>query len=485
MKRSVSRRQLLGGMAAGSLIAFDLQRRAWVSAAHAQSSAVTIPDLDGELTLEPAALGEAADDFGHIVHRTPVAVLRPGSEQDVVRAVQFAKQHGLTVAMRGQAHSTYGQAQAQGGIVIDSRTLATIHAISPEGAVVGPGVRWIDLLTQTLQQGLTPPVLTDYIELSVGGTLSVGGIGGATHRHGFQVDNVLELEVVTGEGKRLICSATQRPLLFRSVLAGLGQYAIIVRAKLRLIPAHSSARVFRLFYTDLAMFMADQRIAMADQRFDYLEGSVTLLPEGGASFMLEAASYYTPPSTPDNAALLAGLTPLSGSTLVEEHTYFDWCNRLAPLVALLQTSGAWSLPHPWFDVFLPDESALAYVSATLPALTPETTGNGPILLYPFPRNKATRPLLALPDSDTIFTLNVLRFAPPDPAVVQALVQENRSLFEQARNVGGKKYPIGSIPFTRADWLSHYGLGSLLVLAAKQSFDPEHVLTPGQGIFERR
>lgn len=485
MKRSVSRRQLLGGLAAGSLIAFDPVRRGWVSRAHAQSSAVTIPNLDGELTLDSAALEEAADDFGHIVHRVPTAVLRPGSEQDVVRAVQFANQYGLTVAMRGQAHSTYGQAQAQGGIVIDSRTLATIHSVSPAGAVVGPGVRWIDLLTETLQQGLTPPVLTDYIELSVGGTLSVGGIGGATHRHGFQVDNVLELEVVTGEGQRLVCSPTQRPLLFRSVLAGLGQYAIIVRATLKLIAAHSSARVFRLFYTDLQAFMDDQQTAMADERFDYLEGSITLLPEGGASYMLEAASYYTPPVEPDNQALLQGLTPVAGSTAIEEHTYFDWCNRLAPLVAFLQSSGAWALPHPWFDVFLPEENAGAYVAATLPSLTPATTGNGPILLYPFPRAKATRPLLALPDAEVVFTLNVLRFAPPDPAVVQTLVQANRTLFEQARNVGGKKYPIGSIPFTRADWLAHYGASSLLVLAAKHAFDPEHVLAPGQGIFTRR
>ena len=36
--------------------------------------------------------------------------------------------------------------------------------------------------------GLTPPVLTDYLHLSVGGTISVGGIGGATSRFGTQAD---------------------------------------------------------------------------------------------------------------------------------------------------------------------------------------------------------------------------------------------------------------------------------------------------------
>ncbi len=45
-----------------------------------------------------------------------------------------------------------------------------------------------------------PPVFTDYIELSIGGTLSLGGIGGTSYRYGVQVDNVLSLEVVTVMG---------------------------------------------------------------------------------------------------------------------------------------------------------------------------------------------------------------------------------------------------------------------------------------------
>lgn len=483
MQGKVSRRQLLAGLAAGSVVAFDPVQRSWLSTAHAQGAAIQIPALDGELTMDPAALAEAADDFGHIIHRVPTAVLRPGSVADVQRVVCFANQHGITVCMRGQAHSTYGQAQAEGGVVIDSRTLDQIESISPAGAIVGPGALWSAVLQASLTEGLTPPVLTDYLELSVGGTLSVGGIGGATHRYGFQVDNVLELEVVTGSGALLTCSPTERPLLFHSVLAGLGQFAIIVRATLRLIPAHTAARVYRLFYSDLATFTADQRIAMADERFDYLEGQITPLPEGGGfSYMLEAASYYTPPMLPDDQALLVGLSPLPGATVIEEHTYFDWQNRLAPFVAFLESTGAWAVPHPWLDLFLPEAVVDSYVGSVLANLTPAATGGGPVLCYPFKREKATQPLLALPSDDTVFIFDILRFAPPDPAAVQALVAENRALFEQARDLGGKKYPIGAIPFTHADWLAHYGAASLLVLAAKAAFDPAKVLTPGQGIF---
>lgn len=481
----VARRRWLAGAAATLAVAFDPVRGEWLPVARAHEGAVRVPPLDGSLeTTDPAVLAEAADDFGHIVHRTPWAVLRPGSLRDVARMVRFANRHGLGICMRGQAHSTNGQAQAEGGIVIDSRSLNRIESVGAEGARVQAGVRWIDLLQAAVERGLTPPVLTDFIELSVGGTLSVGGIGGATHQHGLQVDNVLELEVVTGSGRLVTCSPRRRRALFEAVLGGLGQLAIIVGATIRLIPAPASARVFQLFYTDLETFARDQRVALSDGRFDYLEGQVLAQPEGGYRFLLEAAAYYTAPELPDDDALLDGLEPLEDSTVIEEYSYFDWQNRLAPLVATLRESGAWDLPHPWLNLFLPAAEADAFVANTLAALRPEDTGGGPILCYPFQRGKLTRPLVPVPDSDVVVIFGLLRFAAPDPALVQALLEQNRAVFELARDIGGKRYPIGSVPFSAADWVEHFGARFPLLAALKGRFDPNGVLTPGQQIFQR-
>src|SRR5918992_1039110 len=118
--------------------------------------------------------------------------------------------------------------QADAGVVIDMSTLNQIHSITPDRAVVDAGVVWRDLLLVTTPAGLTPPVLTDYTRLTVGGTLSVGGVSGRSYRHGAQVDNVLELQVVTGEGQLLTCSATENQRLFEAALAGLGLCAVIV-----------------------------------------------------------------------------------------------------------------------------------------------------------------------------------------------------------------------------------------------------------------
>ena len=158
-----------------------------------------LPPLTGTLHLDETSLDAAAQDFGGLVRRRPIAVLKPGSVRDISRMVRFAGQHGLRVAVRGHGHAVYGQTQVEGGIVIDMSTLAGVH-VSHGRATAYAGSSWLSVLESTLQKGLTPAVLPDYLGLSVGGTLSIGGISTTTHRYGAQVDNVRSLEVVTGKG---------------------------------------------------------------------------------------------------------------------------------------------------------------------------------------------------------------------------------------------------------------------------------------------
>lgn len=133
---------------------------------------VGAPPLDGELCTG-SACDAMADDFGHLVHRRPLAVLRPGSVDDVVAMVRFARERGLQVTPRGQGHSTFGQAQLAGGVIVDVSTLRAVHAVDRDRTTVDAGVRWDELLAVTRSASLIPPVLPDHLGLSVGGTLSV------------------------------------------------------------------------------------------------------------------------------------------------------------------------------------------------------------------------------------------------------------------------------------------------------------------------
>lgn len=487
MPPSLSRRTLLKGMAASlTVVAFDASLGSWLTAADVaagHTGSGDFPTFDGALVTSEAALTEAADDFGHIVYRRPFAVLQPGSVEDVARLIQYARQHGIQVAAQGQRHSTQGQAQVEAGVAIDMRFLAAIQEINSDNALVQAGVKWSTLLQQTVPLGLSPPTVTDFIELSVGGTLSVGGIGGQAFRHGTQADNVLELQVVTGKGQLLTCSATQHRELFNACRAGLGQYGVIVGARVRLVPVPSMVRVYTATYADLRTFMADQERLINEGRFDYVEGSVQAGSAGAWLYQIELAKYFNPSQPPNDLLLTGGLRYLPGTLSSEDKSYYDFANRLELLITLLKESGAWYLPHPWLNLFIPASKAPALIEQILRGTNAANTGEGPLLLYPMQRAVMQAPLFRVPDESRFFVLSLLRQAtPPTTAWVEQLIALNRSIYEQVRAVGGTRYPIDSVPMLAGDWAAHYGPLWPQAQFSKQHYDPANILAPGQGIF---
>jgi cytokinin dehydrogenase len=236
------------------------------------------PSLHGEVRFDQRARAAAAEDFGHLVHRAPEGVLLPGSDEDVAATVRWAAERGRRFAAQGNRHSVFGRAQAGDGIVADLRRLRAVHDVQDDRVVVDAGATWREVLAATLPRGLAPPVLPDYLDLSVGGTLVVGGVGSRTWRSGVVADNVLELRVVTGRGQRISCSTARNPRLFDAVRAGLGQVAVITGATLPLVPAPRMVRRFLLFYPDLATMLADQRLLAREPRFEVVQGAVLAAP---------------------------------------------------------------------------------------------------------------------------------------------------------------------------------------------------------------
>ncbi|MGD1222571.1 FAD-binding protein [Streptomyces krungchingensis] len=488
MPRTPSRRTALHGLAAAgaAVIGFDPFTRSWATTASARPL-TGLPPLDGSIHTDDASLGAAADDFGHIVHRRPVAVLRPGSVQDVVAMIRFCNTHRVKVAPRGQGHATQGQAQVDGGLVIETTPLADIGPVGPGSrtVTVGAGAKWSDVAKATIAHGLTPPTFTDYLELSVGGTLSVGGLGGQTHQQGAQVDNVTELQVVTGAGELVRCSPTRHRDLFLAVLGGLGQCAVVVGATLRLVRAPETVRHYLLPYDDLRVFLDDQRRLVEEGRFAYVEGQVT--PDAGGAFrgyLLEAVAYGPPVGpAPDDARLLSGLRHDPSGVQKSDLAYYDFLDRLAPSVAALKEAGLWAYAHPWLNLLLPGRTAAAVAGAVLDDLTPEDLGPGVVLLYPLLRDRLGTPLLRMPDDPVPYLLAVLRTTPPDDtATVDRLLAANRAAYDTVHAAGGTHYPVGSVPFAPADWREHFGPAWRRLATARHTYDPRGILVPGQGIF---
>ena len=489
---AVSRRGILKGIVGASIVlGFDPASRSWVTEARADGC-LGLPALDGHMTTDASTCAAYADDFGHMVHRTPYAVLFPESVQDVVKMVKFAGAHGIKVGSRGRGHTAFGQSQVVAGILVDMTTLGEIHSITSCYADVDAGVVWRDLILEAAAVGLTPAVLTDFTALTVGGTLSVGGINGRSYRHGAQVDNVLELDVVTGEGKLVTCSPSQHKKLFHAVLAGMGLCAIIVRAKIRLIPAKEIARTHRCFYPDVVSMLADLRVLSEEERFDHLRGNAQPTPSGWVWY-IEGTSLFTPgneSNAGDPAALplpaqpFAGLSYLAGSEQVEDRNYFEFTDQVVQLITLLESLGLGGLPHPWLDLFVPDSEIDAFaVASVAPLDISEFLPGSIILVFPFKKSKIEAPLFRVPDEENFFLFDILQTTPPDPSVIAATLQRNRDLYDQARALGGTQYTISAIPnMTKQDWKKHFKQQWEPLKDAKKKHDPDNVLGAGPGVF---
>jgi FAD/FMN-containing dehydrogenase len=495
-----NRRHFLKGLAAGStlVLGWNPLRGLWITEAQTadpDEPFVSLPPLDGTVHTDPATLQDFSEDFGRLQFRQPMAVLRPGSIHDIVMIIRFARQHQLKVAMNGQAgpddqresHSQFGQAQVQAGIVIDVKPLSTIHAIDDNAGVadVDAGVRWSDLFDAAEAFGLAPAVMTDYLHLSIGGTLSVGGIGGHIQKHGIQADNVLELQVVTGAGDLVTCSPSQHRRLFMAVLAGCGQVALIVRAKIRLLPVKPNALVFSLFYDDLATYVEDQTLLVHDGRFDHQGGQLSWREDNtGWRYMIEVVKYFTPPDVPDAEALLAGLRDDRSSATIVPLSFREWQFRVDAFVAFLQDVGAWNTPHPWVSLWVPGSQTVAFMGDLVARLTPDDLGFGVALFYPINTHQVSARLFRLPSEPIVFLLSLLRFPPDDPAVLATMLADNRRIYDDVVDHGGTRYVIGAIPdFTCQDWQRHFQLVWEFFASSKRRYDPDNVLTPGWGIFE--
>ena len=432
-----------------------------------------VPPFDGSLHTDLATRMRYAGDAGRISTGVPAAVLRPGSAADVARVVGHCRRHRVPVAARGLGNTTGGQSLAPGGVVVDTTALAGIRAIDPGRATVGAGTTWLDLARAAGAHDLAIPAATGYLALTVGGTLSVGGIPPAVAT-GAQVDHVHELEVVTGDGELRRCSPSAEPELFEAVLAGLGQFGIITEATVGLVPAPTTVRGWSVPYTDPAAFFAQLRALARSGEATEVFGDWWRPGEAGEVHHLNAFAF-------DGA-----LAPPAGAE-VREAGYLEHVTRIDDAVADLRRAIGWdALSKPWLTVWLPDSRVEQVVGATLAELTPADVGAGGfVLLYTHRRAALTRPSLRLPapdGSDLVHLFTVMTAGPPgaDAGFAAAMLERNRRLLDRALAAGGARYPIGTVASGPADWRAHYGDRWPRLVALKRRYDPAGILTPGHG-----
>ncbi|EOA25295.1 hypothetical protein CARUB_v10018610mg [Capsella rubella] len=485
------------------------------------SSLQALP-LAGNLEFEDVHY--ASKDFGNRYQLIPLAVLHPKSVSDIATTIRHIWMMGphsqLTVAARGRGHSLQGQAQTRHGIVIRMESphpkKLQVHSVdvpAPYVDVCG-GELWIDILHETLKYGLAPKSWTDYLHLTVGGTLSNAGISGQAFRHGPQISNVHQLEIVTGKGEILNCSERQNSDLFHAVLGGLGQFGIITRARIALEAAPTMVKWIRVLYQDFSAFTKDQeRLIAADNKLDYIEGFVIInrtgllnnwrlsfTPEdpfkasqfksdGRTLYCLEVAKYFKLDNKDEIIQgvneTLSELSYISSTLFTSEVTYEAFLDRVHVSEVKLRSKGQWEVPHPWLNLLVPRSTVNEFAKGVFGNILTDTS-NGPVIVYPV--NKAkwdNRTSAVTPEEEVFYLVAILTSAVPgNKDGVEHILKRNQRIleFSEAAGIGLKQY----LPHytTREEWRSHFGSKWEEFVRRKSRYDPLAILAPGQRIFQK-
>jgi FAD/FMN-containing dehydrogenase len=188
------------------------------------------------ITADDPGYDEARAVHNGMFDRRPLVVVRAEQTADVIAAVNFARDAGLDLAVRGGGHSAPGFGTNDGGVVIDLSLLRGVH-VDPRArtARAGGGATWGDFNYATHAFGLatTGGIIST---TGVGGLTLGGGIGYLTRGHGLSIDNLLSAEVVTADGQARTASKDENADLFWAIRGGGGNFGVATSLEFKLHP---------------------------------------------------------------------------------------------------------------------------------------------------------------------------------------------------------------------------------------------------------
>jgi FAD/FMN-containing dehydrogenase len=184
--------------------------------------------LRGELLLPgDPRYDQARTIWNAMIDKRPAMIVRCAGSADVRTAINFAREQGLPLAVRGGGHNIAGSALVNDGLVVDLSMMRSVQ-VSPQAqrAWVGGGACLHDLDHEAQSFGLATPLGINSTT-GVGGLTLGGGFGWLTRKYGLTIDNLISADVVLANGERVHTDKDQYPDLFWALRGGGGNFGVV------------------------------------------------------------------------------------------------------------------------------------------------------------------------------------------------------------------------------------------------------------------
>jgi hypothetical protein len=222
--------------------------------------------------------------------RRPALIARCADTSDVARAVVFARDRQLLLAVRGGGHSMPGHSSCEGGLLLDLSRMRAVQVDGERRVLRAQGGALLGQLdASSVSRSLVMPAGT-VSSTGIGGLALGGGFGRLARKWGLSCDQLLSAQVVTADGKQIEASAHENPDLYWGLRGGGGNFGVVTSFEFRLhqLPAsmQGGALVFAMHKPrELLRAFADFAASVSDDFFAMVD--IVPTPEGGRAIAVE------------------------------------------------------------------------------------------------------------------------------------------------------------------------------------------------------
>jgi FAD/FMN-containing dehydrogenase len=187
------------------------------------------------LVQDDAHYDDARRAWNLAVDQYPAVIVVAASASDIVKAVRFAREENLGIAIQSTGHGVVRP--ANDGLLIITSRMNNVHIdADAQTAWVDAGVKWGAVLERAQAFGLAP-LLGSSPDVGVVGYTLGGGMGWLARKYGMAADSVLVFEMVTADGRLVRASANDNSDLYWALRGGGGgSFGIVTGMEIKLYP---------------------------------------------------------------------------------------------------------------------------------------------------------------------------------------------------------------------------------------------------------